>query len=65
MVGVFEVGDLVEDKYGEKGTVVRVNNRIGIVVVDVKGAGNQYYAPEDLTLIHRGDDEGLDLSDED
>jgi uncharacterized protein YkvS len=65
MVGHFEIGDQVQDKYGEHGTVSRVNERTGIVVVTIPGLGNQYYVPEDLTLLYRGEEGQVDILSED
>ena len=65
MVGHFEEGDQVQDKYGEHGIVFRVNARTGIVVVTIPGLGNQYYVPEDLTLLYRGEEGQVDILEED
>jgi hypothetical protein len=65
MVGHFEEGDQVKDKYGEIGTVFRVNERTGIVVVAIPNLGNQYYVSEDLTLLYRGEEGQVDILDED
>jgi hypothetical protein len=61
----YQVRDLVQDTFGMRGTVVKVNVKQQLVWVHL-GNGQMAMRPEELTLLEReGEEVGLDLFEED
>jgi hypothetical protein len=61
----YQPGDLIEDIFGMRGTVAKVNAKQGLVWVHL-GNGQMAMRPEELTLLEReGEEVGLDLHEED
>jgi len=60
----YQVGDLVEDIFGMRGTVAKVNVKQGLVWVHL-GNGQMAMRPVDIRLLQRdGEEVGLDLLEE-
>lgn len=53
---MIEVGDRVQDNFGEKGIVLKINERTNSVTVKVEEAGTQNYLLDDLTLLYKSDE---------
>ena len=56
----YQVGDLVQDIFGMRGTVTKVNVKQGLVWVHL-GNGQMAMRPEELTLLEREGEEVTDL----
>jgi phenylpropionate dioxygenase-like ring-hydroxylating dioxygenase large terminal subunit len=60
----YQPGDLVQDTFGMRGTVAKINVKQGLVWVHL-GNGQMAMRPEELTLLEReGEEVGLDLHEE-
>jgi hypothetical protein len=53
---MIEVGDRVQDNFGEKGIVLKINERTDTATVQVEGAGTHSYLLSDLTLLYKSDE---------
>jgi hypothetical protein len=65
---MFESGDRVQDNFGEKGIVLKVDPRRNVATVKVEGAGQQTYLLDDLTLLYKAeelDEDNLEILEED
>lgn len=61
----YQVGDLVEDIFGMRGTVAKINVKQQLVWVHL-GNGQMAMRPVDIRLLKRdGEEVGLDLHEED
>ncbi len=56
----YQVGDLVQDIFGMRGTVAKVNVKQGLVWVHL-GNGQMVMLPEELTLLEREGESITDL----
>lgn len=53
---MIETGDRVQDNFGEKGIVLKINERTNTATVEIEGAGTHNYLLGDLTLLYKADE---------